>query len=124
MMMMLRRQLRVKAKIASMMNTLLGEIPSMNPSRLFLRDDDDDDEGHSKEKQMHYVVEQILLYPSLEVQSGYDTTQSKSRLDMWAAGHLQEGPASLLKVGDRLAVNLAGGLFSQILYEEDLRQDW
>ncbi|CAK9217139.1 unnamed protein product [Sphagnum troendelagicum] len=78
MMMMLRRQLRVKAKIASMMNTL----------------------------------------------SGYDTTQSKSRLDMWAAGHLQEGPASLLKVGDRLAVNLAGGLFSQILYEEDLRQDW
>jgi len=36
---------------------------------------------------------------------------------------MSAGPASLLKVGDRLAVNLAG-LFSQILYEEDLRQDW
>jgi len=36
---------------------------------------------------------------------------------------MSAGPASLLKVGDHLAVNLAG-LFSQILYEEDLRQDW
>ncbi|CAM6044004.1 unnamed protein product [Sphagnum compactum] len=39
-------------------------------------------------------------------------------------GVKDSGGASLLKVGDCLAVNLAGGLFSQILYEEDLRQDW
>jgi hypothetical protein len=33
---------------------------------------------------------------------------------------MSAGPVSLLKVGDHLAVNLAGGLFSQISYEEDL----
>jgi hypothetical protein len=37
---------------------------------------------------------------------------------------MSAGPASLLKVGDCLAVNLAGGLFFQILYKQDLRQDW
>jgi hypothetical protein len=48
---------------------------------------DDDDDGGG----IVSTTEQILLYPSLEVQSGYNITQSKSRLDMWAAGHLQEG---------------------------------
>ncbi|CAK9219068.1 unnamed protein product [Sphagnum jensenii] len=82
MMMMLRRQLRVKAKIASMRNTLPRQ-----PS--FLR------EGGGEEQHAEHP-----------------------------GGVKDSGPASLLKVGDRLAVNLAGGLFSQILYEEDLRQDW
>jgi hypothetical protein len=53
--------------------------------------DDDDGGGGGGGGGIVSTTEQILLYPSLEVQSGYDTTQSKSRRDMWAAGHLQEG---------------------------------